>query len=658
VPQREEESDMPGSFTFSRNFEDATIVSQTLFSPGAGVGIDDPAKFTAQGSSFHFGDDDVSIVGVALLNGQTITLDVDFGTGGIDPINTRIWVIDAKGKLKASNDDAAALDPGSTSTFDSRLNFTATSTGIYYIAVSQKFNAYVDNTFTFNDGGGDGGDFVLNMTFNSLPALTVGTAGDDSVTLAATDLRYDALGGNDTVTATEEKTRVSGGAGNDRLFTAFGVGTVFLFGEDGDDQLSGAGGNDVLVGGIGNDQFNGNDGNDQLFGGSDGDFASGGAGADLINGGAGQDFLQGDSGNDTIKGGTGTDNLRGGTNDDLLQGGGGNDALNGSIGKDTLDGGAGIDTAQYFDAASRVTIDLRLAGFQNTSGAGLDKLIDVENVSGTPFNDILIGNNEVNNLSGDAGDDSLTGLGGDDQLFDFNGGNDVMNGGDGNDSISDFGGGNDVHNGNKGNDNINSGDGDDILSGGDDNDSLFDGGGGDDRLNGDAGNDFMDDGGGGDDVFDGGAGNDFIRDTGSGADVLKGGVGSDTLRAGVGDDKLSGGDGIDFLDGEAGTDTLTGGQQADQFFFFQASGSLVASPDQVTDFSHAQGDHIDLQNVFGGTLTFIGAAAFSGAAGEVQVLPAGGDQAVNVNLDGNAATIEMKILVHSGTTLEASDFFL
>ena len=105
-------------------------------------------------------------------------------------------------------------------------------------------------------------------------------------------------------------------------------------------------------------------------------------------------------------------------NDQLL-GGTGNDTLNGGTGNDVLNGGAGIDTASYIGAGP-VTVSLNL-GVQNTGGAGIDNLVlgTIENLTGSSFNDTLIGNAGANVLTGGAGRDLLTGGAGND-TFDYN----------------------------------------------------------------------------------------------------------------------------------------------------------------------------------------------------------------------------------------------
>ncbi|MGC4096185.1 MAG: calcium-binding protein [Nitrospira sp.] len=166
-----------------------------------------------------------------------------------------------------------------------------------------------------------------------------------------------------------------------------------------------------------------NDGTNRIYGLDGNDSVSGGALADLVDGGNGNDAVYGQAGNDTLYGRAGDDTLRGGE---------GNDSLNGGTGNDYLDGGTGIDTASYITAAAGVTVNLGLAGAQNTGGAGLDTLVSIENLIGSNFNDILTGNAGNNVLSGLAGNDTLNGGNGDDQLA-GEAGRDTLNGGSGND---------------------------------------------------------------------------------------------------------------------------------------------------------------------------------------------------------------------------------
>ncbi|MFN7645546.1 MAG: beta strand repeat-containing protein, partial [Burkholderiales bacterium] len=204
------------------------------------------------------------------------------------------------------------------------------------------------------------------------------------------------------------------------------------------DVLSGNSGVNIITGGAGNDTLEGRSGADTLDGGagtdtvryessvagvtvdlrlSTGQVSAGDASGDIlsnfenITGSALNDILTGDANANTVDGGEGNDTLNGGLGNDTLLGNAGNDTLVGAGGADTLDGGAGIDTADYSASTAGVTVDLRLSIGQVSGGeASGDILSNVENIIGTAYDDILIGDNGVNALWGGDGNDLLIGL--------------------------------------------------------------------------------------------------------------------------------------------------------------------------------------------------------------------------------------------------------
>jgi Ca2+-binding RTX toxin-like protein len=249
-----------------------------------------------------------------------------------------------------------------------------------------------------------------------------------------------------------------------------------------------------------------------------------GAGDDYSTGGIETDFIIGDTGNDTLIGAQGDDLLAGGAGDDII------------------DGGAGVDLASYLDAVSAVTVNLGLTTAQNTVGAGFDTLILIENLTGSDFNDTLVGNAGANVLLGGAGNDVLRGGVGGDTLtggagldtVDYTGStgsvtiklwNNTAVGGDAQgDVISGF-------------ENVCGGEGGDTLVGSLLVGNVLDGGGGSDYIAGLSG----------DDLLIGGLGND----------ILDGGDDNDTLRGGVGADTLIGGSGVDTLDYTGSSASMT-----------------------------------------------------------------------------------------------------
>lgn len=300
--------------------------------------------------------------------------------------------------------------------------------------------AYADTIVGF-DGQSNSGDIYTNVFY--------GGAGNDSL---------DGLGGDDQLYGGTDADTVLGGSGNDLV--QGDAGTDRLLGGDGNDTVLGGDGNDTAYGDAGNDKMAGDAGNDLLYGGDGNDSVSGGADNETVYGDAGDDSLTGDAGADSLFGGTGNDQLFGGT------------------GADKIDGGAGTDTADYSTSSAAVNVTVNASA--NTGGdAQGDVLSNVENLTGSAYNDTLTGDSGANALSGGAGDDKMSGLSGSDSLSGGEG-HDALYGGDGTDTIS-GGIGQDIVSGDAGNDSLFGGDGNDMLYGGSGNDNLT-GGDGRDRF--------------------------------------------------------------------------------------------------------------------------------------------------------------------------------
>ena len=92
------------------------------------------------------------------------------------------------------------------------------------------------------------------------------------------------------------------------------------------------------------------------------------------------------------------------------------DTLDGDSGNNIIDGAAGSDTVSYRNASSAVVISLSLTTAQATGGAGLDTLLNLENVIGSSFSDRLQGNAIANVIIAGDGNDLLIGTSGSDIL--------------------------------------------------------------------------------------------------------------------------------------------------------------------------------------------------------------------------------------------------
>src|SRR5262245_34826439 len=100
---------------------------------------------------------------------------------------------------------------------------------------------------------------------------------------------------------------------------------------------------------------------------------------------------------------------------DWIEGLGGNDIIMGGEGADTIKGGDGSDTATYMDSPKGVHVNL-LTGEGHGGTAEGDYLDSIENLTGSFYDDILIGDDHDNVLSGSWGDDVLMGGAGADTM--------------------------------------------------------------------------------------------------------------------------------------------------------------------------------------------------------------------------------------------------
>ena len=145
----------------------------------------------------------------------------------------------------------------------------------------------------------------------------------------------------------------------------------------------------------------------------------GGEGDDFLNGEDSNDILKGGGGNNGLIGGPGNDTLSGGSGNDVLDGGPGNDILSPGGGDNFIDGGDGDDTLLYAGEPFNETgiyIDLNNGICQH--GYGHDSIHQVENVYGTPYNDIMISAGFADNvLNGREGNDTLIAYDGYDVLI-------------------------------------------------------------------------------------------------------------------------------------------------------------------------------------------------------------------------------------------------
>lgn len=338
----------------------------------------------------------------------------------------------------------------------------------------------------------------------------------------------------------------------------------------------------------------------------------------------------------------------------------------------TIYDSGGLDTLDYTGFSQNQLIDLQPETWSNVGGfvgnVSIARGVAIEIARSGAGNDTLYGSAGDNRLYGGGGNDLLEGRGGNDWLI-GSAGADTMRGGAGNDIyfidasdvISESGG---------------SGTADEVrvefdytlgtglerllLKGtavngtGNTADNYLLGNAVGNVLNGLDGSDRLF-GYGGNDTLDGGNGNDFVYG-GGGSDSLVGGSNDDLLRGDVGNDTLVGGAGRDLLYGDAGNDRFV-------FDDGHFAGMTATTADRIMDFAIGA-DRIDLSQVDANAgvagdqaFSFIGSAAFSGAAGQLRAYTDGSLTIIEGNT--NTGTVaDFWIVLNGAMVLSGGDFVL
>jgi VCBS repeat-containing protein len=303
---------------------------------------------------------------------------------------------------------------------------------------------------------------------------------------------------------------------------------------------------------------------------------------------------------------------------DLRLGGGGADNLLGSSGVDTLNGGAGADTL----AAGG-------GGDVLIGGAGPDKLdggagVDTASYANSPSG-VNVSLATGAGSGGDAQGDALTGV-------------ENLVGTPFNDTLT-----------------------------GDAKDNILAGGDGKDVLDGGAGIDTVSYEGVSSAIFANLATGKVKNITGEGKDNLTntenltGSAFNDGLTGDGGGNVLKGGGGGDTLTGAGGADTLVGGAGADRYVFITTADSPTGARDAILDFSHADGDRIDLSAVDAITgkndNPFTLVSAFTHVAGQLTAAFTVDHYVVQGDVNGDAVA-DFAINVYSSSTLVSGDFIM
>ncbi len=238
--------------------------------------------------------------------------------------------------------------------------------------------------------------------------------------LGGTDLADTLIAGigDDTLFGDGGNDKLEGGFGNDIINA--GAGDDIITDSGGDDNIKAGAGNDVVHAGPGLDLVMGNDGQDFIFLGTDmGSEVLAGTGNDFIYGNKNAERILGNEGNDWIETGTfdgapgdnfdeifahdgidGHDVFLGDGGFDEFIGEGGDDIMVGSPGRGKMAGMSGFDWATYKNNTFGVNADLSIPIIFDEAptlpqNASLDEFESMEGLSGTRFNDVLAGTNDV-----------------------------------------------------------------------------------------------------------------------------------------------------------------------------------------------------------------------------------------------------------------------
>lgn len=334
---------------------------------------------------------------VSLVAGTSYQFDLKATSGSLDPY---LELYSPSVQWLTYNDDAS----GATS--DSRIVYTATATGTYYLA-ARDYSSQGTGSYTISAATYIGSTLYGDANANTL----TGGSGDDTL--------Y-GLGGNDSLTGNGNADYLDGGSGIDKMTGGKGDDT-YIVDTVGDTAVeANNGGTDLVISSV---SFTlGNYVENLVLNGSN---ALNGTGNALAN------TLVGNDGNNVLDGKTGVDSFAGGLGDDTYVLDKEAELLLVAESED-----AGTDTLKIVYSGSNtlvktVALSGNLANIENllVSGTGLF------NVTGNANDNVLTGNASINTLSGADGNDALSGLAGNDILIGGNG-NDMLIGGAGMDTLT------------------------------------------------------------------------------------------------------------------------------------------------------------------------------------------------------------------------------
>lgn len=308
-------------------------------------------------------------------------------------------------------------------------------------SVSYTLTNYVENLTLVGTGN-------INGTGNTLGNILLGNSGNNIL---------DGKTGGDTMTGGNGNDTYVVDSSNDRVIETNSSATQIDTVMSSISYALGANLEDLVLTGLMGSVGVGNHRDNHITGNLAANTLNGGYGADTMTGGDGDDVYVVDNAGDQVVEtsnsltqidtvasfisyalGANLENVRLlGSADIDATGNALNNVLYANAGNNVLDGQGGNDTASYASvgilslvkgnptlstvtnsvSTAGVTVDLNLTGYQDTQGSGFDKLVGIENLTGSMFNDELTGNAGANILDGGAGADVLTGGKGNDSYY-------------------------------------------------------------------------------------------------------------------------------------------------------------------------------------------------------------------------------------------------
>lgn len=328
---------------------------------------------------------------------------------------TNFEVLDSSGVLREAN-LGTNFTYGSNGFFNSGMIntiYSFSADGTLTFSVNELSLSVYDRNNSLTIGTSSYSFYTTMMSGND---NITGSSGDDQIYGSKGNDTIDGGGGLDVLSYKGFGTSVNVNLGTGTATNYYGISSIVNV-----EDVEGTTYGDVLTGNASNNSFQGFAGNDTISGGSGSDTASYLDATYAVTVNLSTGTATGGSGSDTL---SSIERVIGSRFNDTLTGSSVNESFFGGFGNDSINGGNGVDTVEYSGVGSGVTVNLTSG--TTSGGAGTDTLVNIDNVKGSIFADLITGNSAANILYGSSGNDTING----------NNGNDVLSGDLGNDKLA------------------------------------------------------------------------------------------------------------------------------------------------------------------------------------------------------------------------------